>query len=268
MLPLYRSVRDSQPGLVPAGDPYMVQVGAQAERAQLFRVTGAGPGPEVYAIEHPDFYDRPGIYGEPTVDYPDNARRFAFFCSRRWRRCPRFVAGPDDPARTRLAHGAGPGLPADHARRAPGHVAGGHRARRCTTPGIRATSPRRSCRRSACRGASTPTSSSSGTGKRQPAEGGLTHRRPRDDGQPDPRARSSGPPGRLRAAGGVRRARATASSASLNGIDQSRLGSRRPIRRSRPRTRPDDFEGKERCKAALQRAFGLPQRKRTSRSSV
>src|SRR2546422_9480921 len=29
---------------------------------------------------YPDFFDRAGIYGDNGADYPDNARRFAFFC--------------------------------------------------------------------------------------------------------------------------------------------------------------------------------------------
>ena len=34
----------------------------------------------MFFIEHPDFFDRAGIYGDNGADYPDNARRFAFFC--------------------------------------------------------------------------------------------------------------------------------------------------------------------------------------------
>src|SRR5438034_1299197 len=39
-----------------------------------------GPGPQVFFVEHPDFFDRAGIYGDNGGDYSDNARRFAFFC--------------------------------------------------------------------------------------------------------------------------------------------------------------------------------------------
>ena len=94
MLPLYRSVRELAAGLVPAGDPFPVQVGPTTELAQLFRVIGAGPGPEVYAIAHPHFYDRPGIYGDSNGDYPDSARRFAFFVLAALEALPRFVSGP------------------------------------------------------------------------------------------------------------------------------------------------------------------------------
>jgi starch synthase len=94
LLPLYRSVRELAPGLMPAGDPFPVQVGPTAELAQLFRITGAGPGPEVYAVAHPHFFDRPGIYGDSNGDYQDNARRFAFFVLAALESLPRFLSGP------------------------------------------------------------------------------------------------------------------------------------------------------------------------------
>ena len=40
--------------------------------------SGAGAVP-VYFIDQPTLYDRPELYGEGGVDYPDNALRFAFF---------------------------------------------------------------------------------------------------------------------------------------------------------------------------------------------
>src|SRR5207244_10970225 len=54
-------------------------LGGQTARAWLYR-TPPAPGPQVFFIEHPDFFDRAGIYGDNGADYPDNARRFAFFC--------------------------------------------------------------------------------------------------------------------------------------------------------------------------------------------
>lgn len=94
LLPLYRSVRELAPGLSPAGDPFQVQLGPHTELAQLFRITGAGAGPEVYAVAHPHFFDRPGIYGDSNGDYQDNARRFAFFVLAALQSLPRFVSGP------------------------------------------------------------------------------------------------------------------------------------------------------------------------------
>jgi starch synthase len=90
LLPLYRQVRATTPSLERAGPPFTVTIGGQTETAWLYRVEevagggarepGGRGGPEVFFVEHPDFFDRAGIYGDDTGDYPDNARRFAFFC--------------------------------------------------------------------------------------------------------------------------------------------------------------------------------------------
>ena len=39
-----------------------------------------GSGVELLVIDFPGLFDRPGVYGEPGEDYPDNARRFGLFC--------------------------------------------------------------------------------------------------------------------------------------------------------------------------------------------
>ncbi len=39
-----------------------------------------GAGLRVIFVEHPPFFDRPGIYGDRNGDYQDNEFRFAFFC--------------------------------------------------------------------------------------------------------------------------------------------------------------------------------------------
>jgi len=80
VLPLYRQVRETAPNLERAGPPFTVTLGDRTETAWLYRVQdGAAGGPHVFFIEHPDFFDRAGIYGDDTGDYPDNALRFAFF---------------------------------------------------------------------------------------------------------------------------------------------------------------------------------------------
>ena len=77
ILPLYRTVRDVDPDLEPVGQPFAVPMGSHTEEARIFRVAGAHSGPQVFFIEHPGYFNRPGIYGENAIDYPDNARRFA-----------------------------------------------------------------------------------------------------------------------------------------------------------------------------------------------
>ena len=67
---------------------------AQRGGAGLPRGAGHRAGPQVFFIEHLDYFNRPGIYGENAVDYPDNARRFAFFALAAVTALPRLVPGP------------------------------------------------------------------------------------------------------------------------------------------------------------------------------
>jgi starch synthase len=94
VLPLYRSVRDVEPDLEPVGPPFLVAMGGRTEEARVFRAAGRRAGPQVFFIEHLEHFNRPGIYGENAVDYPDNARRFAFFALAALTALPRLVAGP------------------------------------------------------------------------------------------------------------------------------------------------------------------------------
>jgi starch synthase len=80
VLPLYRQVRDTTPSVERAGPPFTVALAGRTETGWIYRTPEAPPGPRVFFVEHPDFFDRSGIYGDETGDYPDNAQRFAFFC--------------------------------------------------------------------------------------------------------------------------------------------------------------------------------------------
>ena len=115
IVPLYRSVRDVEPDLEPVGPPFLVAVGPRNEEARVFRAAGRNSGPRVYFIEHREFFNRPGIYGESAVDYPDNFRRFAFFALASLTVIPRLVGSGAHP-RPRLAHRTGPRLPPNHLR--------------------------------------------------------------------------------------------------------------------------------------------------------
>lgn len=79
VMPLHRSVREVVSRLDPVGPSFPVQVGPRVESARLFRLADAAPGPRIYLIEHQGYFDRPGIYGDEQSDYPDNPRRFALF---------------------------------------------------------------------------------------------------------------------------------------------------------------------------------------------
>jgi len=94
LLPLSRTVRDEAPDLEPVGPPIRVPLGAKVEEARIFRIAGDAPGPRVFFVEHLDFFNRAGIYGEQGRDYPDNARRFAFFALASCLALPRVAPGP------------------------------------------------------------------------------------------------------------------------------------------------------------------------------
>ena len=94
LMPLYRTVRDEAPDLQPVGQPFRVPLGGSSEEARLFRVAGRTRGAAVYFIEHLEYFNRPGIYGEGGGDYPDNARRFAFFGLAACLALPRVAPGP------------------------------------------------------------------------------------------------------------------------------------------------------------------------------
>ena len=84
IMPLYRQVHAVAPNLEPVGEPFMVQLGPQQEQARLFQITPdrrarSRNAPKIYFLDHPHFFDRPGLYGENGYDYPDNPRRYAFF---------------------------------------------------------------------------------------------------------------------------------------------------------------------------------------------
>jgi starch synthase len=82
IMPLYRQVHAVAPNLEQVGEPFTVQLGPHQEQARLWQITPdrrVRGRPRVYFVDHPHFFDRPGLYGENGYDYPDNPRRYAFF---------------------------------------------------------------------------------------------------------------------------------------------------------------------------------------------
>jgi starch synthase len=85
MFPLYRQAAQVATDLEPVGGKFQVQVGPRTEEAQLFesRELRSNPSkqkPRILFIANPNYFDRDQIYGDSRGDYPDNYRRFAFFC--------------------------------------------------------------------------------------------------------------------------------------------------------------------------------------------
>lgn len=100
VMPLYASIRERGIPMVPVGAPFDVDVGPWRTRAALYRHAPDGddgdmPGrPRIYFIASAEYFDRPGLYGEGGTDYADNARRYAFFCLAALTALPQIAATP------------------------------------------------------------------------------------------------------------------------------------------------------------------------------
>jgi starch synthase len=97
IMPLYAAVRDKGFEFVPVGDAFEVPVGPQVSLARLYQlaVPGGDSGfPNVFFIENPEYFDRPGLYGEGGADYADNAHRYAFFSLAALLALPRVAPAP------------------------------------------------------------------------------------------------------------------------------------------------------------------------------
>ncbi len=80
VMPLYRSVRAFTDHMTPVVEAFPVSVGDHVEEARLFRYAGTDTGVRVFFVEHDGHFDRDGLYGSEHGDYPDNLRRCAFLC--------------------------------------------------------------------------------------------------------------------------------------------------------------------------------------------
>jgi starch synthase len=87
-LPRYRGV--SAGTLV---DTFAVTVGGYTRDAGFYEAPLADNARAIL-IDCPDLYDRPGLYGSDSTDYPDNARRFAFLSRAALEFAARRGAGP------------------------------------------------------------------------------------------------------------------------------------------------------------------------------
>lgn len=94
IMPLYRTVRDEAPDLHPVGQAMVVQLGGRAEEIRIFRPSDRLEGPRIFFVEHRDYFNRAGLYGEGGADYPDNAQRFALFARASVAALPRVAKPP------------------------------------------------------------------------------------------------------------------------------------------------------------------------------
>jgi starch synthase len=76
--PLYRGIRAKFPQLQRENWQFNLPLGNQWIQAGMWSVD-LQAGLKICFIDHPGYFDRPGIYQEKNISYPDNAERFIFF---------------------------------------------------------------------------------------------------------------------------------------------------------------------------------------------
>ena len=92
-LPLYRKIRKEYPWLEPTFE-FDVGVGGRVEHARFVHAPAANGHPTVFFVANDGYFDRPDLYGENGGSYPDNHRRFAFFCRAALEALPRILRRP------------------------------------------------------------------------------------------------------------------------------------------------------------------------------
>jgi starch synthase len=75
--PLYRGIREKHPAVTRTELLLTVQIDGRIVSGHVWSANVA-PNLEILFIDHPEYYDRPALYGEGGRDYPDNAARFIF----------------------------------------------------------------------------------------------------------------------------------------------------------------------------------------------
>jgi starch synthase len=93
VMPLYAAVDRRIHGLKAAGRRVTVPIGGRDVTANV--LVSRGTGVDTYFLDHPAYYDRPGIYGEKGQDYPDNLERFALLSRGTLALCARLEIAPD-----------------------------------------------------------------------------------------------------------------------------------------------------------------------------
>ncbi len=93
ILPLYQSIRESCE-LVQVGEPFQVEFGPTTATSRIMVEADPEPGAQVFFLDQPDLFDRPGLYGEGGGSYSDNHIRFGFFAKAALTALPNLVTPP------------------------------------------------------------------------------------------------------------------------------------------------------------------------------
>ncbi len=78
IIPFFSTINRKKYDIIPTGISFDVQVGEKYEKAEIFKALHEESGAKVLFVSNP-YFERDGLYGNVTGDYPDNSERFIFF---------------------------------------------------------------------------------------------------------------------------------------------------------------------------------------------
>jgi 1,4-alpha-glucan branching enzyme len=81
VLPGYGAIDRARHGIRPLLEDLPASLGGRTERFGISEASPPAPGVRAILIDHPGFFGRPGIYGDPKTgeEFPDASERFIFF---------------------------------------------------------------------------------------------------------------------------------------------------------------------------------------------
>ena len=78
IVPFFSAINRKKFDITPTGVSFEVKVGEKYEKAEIFEAFHEESGAKVVFVSNP-YFERDGLYGNVTGDYPDNSERFIFF---------------------------------------------------------------------------------------------------------------------------------------------------------------------------------------------
>ena len=78
IIPFFSTINRKKFDIKPTNVSFDVQVGEKYEKAEIFETVHPESGTKIVLVSNP-YFERDGLYGNETGDYPDNSERFIFF---------------------------------------------------------------------------------------------------------------------------------------------------------------------------------------------
>ena len=79
IMPAYRQVQATREPIDSTAVTFEIPIGSKFVQGRFLRTYLPKTDVPVYLVEQPEYFDRPGLYGEGGEDYKDNCERFVFF---------------------------------------------------------------------------------------------------------------------------------------------------------------------------------------------